>query len=77
MALRSISTFARTRAVPILRQALRHPEALGREHTGDALDQLEALAATPALLPLLDEPHAHVRQAAQTAVENLRSVQHD
>src|SRR2546427_4463503 len=74
-ALRYISAFDRDRAVPLLCQALRHSEALVRENACDELDQLEALEAIPALLPLLEDPHPQVRQAAQTALDNLRGVQ--
>ena len=49
--------------------------ALMRENACDELDQLKALEAIPALLPLLEDPHPQVRQAAQTALDNLRGVQ--
>lgn len=74
-ALRYISAFDRARAMPLLYQALQHPEALVRENACDELDQLEALEAISALLPLLEDPHPQVRQAAQTALDNLRGVQ--
>ena len=73
--LRYLSAFDRDRAVPLLLQGLQHPDVLVRENACDELGDLEVLEAIPALLPLLDDPHPHVRQAAQTSIEDLRRTQ--
>ena len=43
-----------------------------RESAVDALDDAGLVAAVPLIEPLLRDRHPHVRQAAQTALENLK-----
>ena len=51
--------------------ALQDRHFVVRESAVDALADLGLVDALPAIRPLLHDPHPHVRQAAQTAVEHL------
>lgn len=59
-------------AYPALVQGLRDSDYVVRETAVDALDDLDSTDAIPAIEPLLEDPHEDVRQAARTAVDNLR-----
>lgn len=59
-------------AYPALLHALRDDDYIVRETAIDALDDLGATEAIPVIEPLLEDPHEDVRQAARTAVDNLR-----
>ncbi|MGW0007282.1 HEAT repeat domain-containing protein [Nocardia grenadensis] len=59
-------------AYPALVQGLRDSDYVVRETAVDALDDLDSTEAIPAIEPLLEDPHEDVRQAARTAVDNLR-----
>lgn len=59
-------------AYPALLQGLRDGDYVVRETAVDALDDLGSTEAISMLVPLLEDPHEDVRQAARTAVANLR-----
>ncbi len=63
--------------MPLLLQGLQYPDVLVYENACDELDDFEAVEAMPALTPLLDDPHPHIRQAAQTGLDNLQRVQQE
>jgi HEAT repeat protein len=54
-----------------LAEAVQDPNFIVREQAADGFDDLGNPAAVPHLLPLVEDRHPHVRQAAQTALENL------
>lgn len=58
-------------AKPVLIAALDDDDAIVRENAVDELDELDEPDVIPHLRRLLVDPHPHVRQAAQTAIENL------
>ena len=74
-ALRFVSAFDRDQAIPLLLNTLKHPHFVLRENACDELGNLEVIEAIPDLTRLLNDPHPYVRQAAQTALEELRSAQ--
>jgi HEAT repeat protein len=57
---------------PILVKALRDRSHIVRSQAADSLDELGKKEAISHLSPLLADSHPHVRQAAGTAIENLR-----
>lgn len=57
---------------PILVKALRDRSHIVRSQAADSLDELGQKEGVPYLSPLLTDSHPHVRQAAGTAMENLR-----
>jgi hypothetical protein len=61
-------------AKPILLRSLESKEALIRENAIDELDNLACTEALPQLLRLLSDDDEHVRQAAKTAVANLKHI---
>jgi HEAT repeat protein len=73
--LRFLSRHYPEKARPLLEQALTSPEYIIRENGVDELDELGCVESLPKLRQLLDDPHPHVRQAAQTAVANLEELQ--
>lgn len=58
-------------APPLLLAELHDPHYLVREVAIDALDDLGVIDAIPSIQPFLADDHPHVRQAAQTAIDNL------
>jgi len=64
-------------APPMLIAALKDPHYIVRENAIDELDDLEYYPALPDIRPFLHDPHEDVRQAAETAVENLTMVKED
>jgi HEAT repeat protein len=70
-ALRFISKHDPARAKPLLLKALESGESIVRQTAIDEIDHLEYKDALPRIRPLLSDPDADVRQAAQTAVKNL------
>ncbi len=56
--------------VPLI-QALDDPHYIVRESAVDNLDELNAVEAIPRLRLLIADPHPHVRQAVETALEHL------
>ena len=75
--LRFMSEFYPERAVPLLIEALNDVHFIVRENAADELGELEALEALEALPFLrakLEDPHPHVRQAAETAIEMYRKM---
>lgn len=72
--LRYLSTHAPDIARPLLLKALNSPEPVIRSNAIDELDGLDCVEALPRLRALLTDPDENVRQAAQTAVENLEAV---
>jgi HEAT repeats len=61
-------------AVPAMLQGLRDPEFIVRESAIDGLDELGIVAALPAIRPFVNDPHPHVRQAAEWAVGALEEL---
>lgn len=59
-------------AYPALLRGLHDDDYVVRETAIDALDDLGATEAIARIEALLDDPHEHVREAARTAVDNLR-----
>lgn len=59
-------------AYPALVQGLLDSDYVVRETAVDALDDLDSTEAISVIEPLLEDPHEDVRQAARTAVDNLR-----
>ncbi|MGI5222430.1 HEAT repeat domain-containing protein [Nocardia sp. CA-290969] len=59
-------------AYPALIQGLRDSAYVVRETAVDALDDLDLTEAITSIELLLEDPHEDVRQAARTAVDNLR-----
>jgi hypothetical protein len=57
---------------PILVKALHDRSHIVRAQAADSLDELGNKEAISHLSPLLSDRHPHVRQAAGTAIENLR-----
>lgn len=70
--LRYISWCERRQAIPRLIDSLVSEYALVREEAVDLLDELQAKEALPYLEKMLDDRHPDVRQAVQTAIQNLR-----
>jgi len=65
------SHFHPAEAHPLLLAALQDPHYLVRENAIDELDDLGVVDAVQHIHPLLEDAHPHVRQAAQTAIDNL------
>ena len=63
------------RAFPLLIKALKDPDFIVRENAADELGELDVVEAISDLHPLIEDPHPDVRQAAQTAIEILESLQ--
>jgi HEAT repeat protein len=59
------------RVKPLLLAALSDEAYIVRENAVDELDELGDPSVIPAIRPLLDDPHPHVREAARTAIEDL------
>ena len=72
--LRFMSEFYPERAIPLLIEALNDAHFIVRENAADELGELEAVDALPFLRAKLEDPHPHVRQAAETAIEMLESL---
>jgi HEAT repeat protein len=66
-----ISMLYPDRAYRLLIRALSDTHFIVRESAVDNLDELDAVEAIPHLRPLLDDPHPHVRQTVETALEHL------
>jgi HEAT repeat protein len=62
------------RSKTILLSALSDEDYLVRMCAADELDELDDPTVVPHLQPLLADPHPHVRQAAETAIENLAAT---
>ncbi|MEM7535550.1 MAG: HEAT repeat domain-containing protein [Chloroflexota bacterium] len=61
-------------AVPLLINSLQDSHFIVRENAVDELGELEAIEALPALRAISD-PHPHVRQAVETAIEELEAIE--
>lgn len=72
-ALRYVSALDKRTAKPLLLKALRHRSFVVRDNACDLLDELNAADAIPHMTPLLRDPHRFTRQAARTAIRNLRA----
>lgn len=59
----------------LLVTALKDPDYIVRENAVDELDYLGNQEAISYLYPLLKDSHPDVRQAAQTAIENLKDIE--
>jgi HEAT repeat protein len=62
------------RAKNTLLSALDDEAYLVRMCAADELDELDDPTVVPHLQPLLADSHPHVRQAAETAIENLAAT---
>lgn len=62
-------------AVPLALAALHAPHYVVRESAIDVLDELGAVEALAAIRPFLADSHPDVRQAAETAVQDLEELQ--
>ncbi len=69
--LRYMSKVFPNEAPPLLIQALKDPHYIVRENAIDELDDLNYYQALSDIRPFLHDQHEHVREAAETAVENL------
>ena len=58
----------------LLVTALKDPHNIVRDNAIDELDELNNPEALPFLYLLLDDPHPDTRQAAQTAIKNLKDA---
>jgi HEAT repeats len=72
--LRYMSKLFPNEAPPLLIKALKDPHYIVRENAIDELDDLDYYQALPDIRPFLHDQHEDVRQAAETAVENLTLV---
>lgn len=72
--LRFMSEFYPERAVPLLIEGLNDAHFIVRENATDELGSLCAVEALPFLRAKLEDPHPHVRQAAETAIEMLEPL---
>jgi HEAT repeat protein len=61
----------------LLISALDDKHHVVRANAVDELDELGDPSVVPVLRPLLDDPHAHVRDAACTAIENLERIERE
>jgi HEAT repeat protein len=59
------------KAIPLLLESLESKDAIVRENAIDELDKLNIREAIPYLSKLVNDSDTNVRQAAQTALENL------
>lgn len=75
--LRYMSKLFPSDAPPMLIAALKDPHYIVRENAIDELDDLEYYQALPDILPFLHDEHEDVRQAVETAVENLTMVKEE
>jgi len=75
--LRYVSKLFPNDAPPMLIVALKDPHYIIRENAIDELDDLEYYQALSDIRPFLHDQHEDVRQAAETAVENLTMVKED
>jgi HEAT repeat protein len=64
-------------AIPLALASLQDRHFVVRESAIDALDALDAIGALDAMRPLRDDPHPHVREAAQWAVERFEAPDGD
>lgn len=62
------------KAIPLLLESLESKDAIVRENAIDELDELEIKEAIPYLSKLVNDPDINVRQAAETALENLLDI---
>ncbi|BAZ31784.1 hypothetical protein NIES4074_42570 [Cylindrospermum sp. NIES-4074] len=69
--LRFMSRLYPNSSQPLLIEALQDPDYIVRENAIDELDDLGAVEAVANIRPLLTDSHPHVRQAAETAIQNL------
>lgn len=63
------------KSFPLLVTALKDIDYIVRENAIDELDSLGNQEALPYLYPLLKDSHPDVRQAAQTAIDNLKDIE--
>ena len=56
----------------LLIEALQDSDEIVRQSAIDEIDELEIIKAIPYIRPLLDDPSPDVRQAAETAIQNLK-----
>lgn len=75
--LRYMSQLDRKLASVMLIEALADPHPIVRENAIDELDELGVIHAIPSIKECLTDQNTHVRQAAQTAVENLEELAED
>jgi hypothetical protein len=73
--LRYIRTLFPEQALPLLIASLADDHYIVREVAADELGELYNTAALPHLKKLLDDPHPHVRQAVETAIEWLEETE--
>lgn len=73
--LRFVASQDPTRANDLLFKALKDPSFIVRENAADELGELRQQESIELLRPLLEDPHPHVRQAAESAIETIRSAQ--
>jgi HEAT repeat protein len=62
------------KAIPLLLASLESEDAIIRENAIDELDDLDFKGAVPYLSKLINDPDINVRQAAQTALDNLQDT---
>lgn len=69
---RFVAAFDRVTAREIVRVALADSHYIPRESAVDVVDELGLTELVPTLQAMLNDKHPDVRQAAKTAIENLR-----
>ena len=70
--LRFMSKLYPDEAFLLLIEALQDSDEIVRQSAIDRIDELEIIKAIPYIRPLLDDPSPDVRQAAETAIQNLK-----
>ena len=70
--LRFMSKLYPDEAFLLLIEALQDSDEIVRQSAIDEIDELEIIKAIPYIRPLLDDPSPDVRQAAETAIQNLK-----
>jgi hypothetical protein len=73
-ALRYLARHFPQMAIPLLKAALTSRQSIVRQNAVDELDELNCVQALPAIKRLLRDNNRNVREAAKTAVENLKSL---
>ena len=71
--IRYLQDFFPDEAIPLALASLQDRHFIVRESAVDALDALDAVGALDAMRLLLNDPHPHVREAAQWAIEHLEA----
>jgi HEAT repeat protein len=69
--LRYLGALFPTEAKPLLLRGLKDRHFVVRESAIDSLDDIEAVDTVDVIRPLLNDPHPHVREAAEWAVRHL------